>query len=278
MPEPKVEVRGATKSIPAGFYQWLRTIERDVRVWDLTPNEIKELITALQPASEPQEHPSTIDGTGEGVTGRKDLVDEQSAIHSGSASPFTNSDRLPLPDCPFCGGALTVTAMIPAGWNIRIGHADDCAIQQMSGVCCDTEADRDAFLSTWANRQPASEPSEYRRGVEEAGPVRSALLMARTWINSHDSACPSLIAPECEDGPWNECTCNLPSKLKVIDDALAADLSQPLADRIAREPTGAMIEAGLSEGSYDDNRAARWLIRDIWRSMFDAAKEEQTDV
>lgn len=33
--------------IPVGYYEWLYTIERDVRVWELTPNEIKRLTTTL---------------------------------------------------------------------------------------------------------------------------------------------------------------------------------------------------------------------------------------
>ena len=37
----------AGRPIPVEFYQWLYTIERDVRVWDLTPNEISALIAAL---------------------------------------------------------------------------------------------------------------------------------------------------------------------------------------------------------------------------------------
>ena len=43
------------------------------------------------------------------------------------------------------------------------------------------------------------------------------------------------------------------------------------AGAVEREPTDAMVEAGMGEGSFYDNLAAQSLIRDIWRAMFDAA-------
>ena len=44
----------ADGKIPVEFYQWLYGIERDVRVWDLTPNEVGALVAALRakPAGE----------------------------------------------------------------------------------------------------------------------------------------------------------------------------------------------------------------------------------
>jgi hypothetical protein len=42
-----ISERAERGAIPVEFYQWLYTIERDVLVWDLTPNEISALITAL---------------------------------------------------------------------------------------------------------------------------------------------------------------------------------------------------------------------------------------
>lgn len=38
----------ADEPIPVEFYQWLYSIEKDVRVWDMTPNEIVRLRAALR--------------------------------------------------------------------------------------------------------------------------------------------------------------------------------------------------------------------------------------
>lgn len=41
------DTEAVARAIPVEFYQWLYLIEKDVRVWDLTPNEIARLIAAL---------------------------------------------------------------------------------------------------------------------------------------------------------------------------------------------------------------------------------------
>ena len=42
-----ISERAERQAIPVEFYLWLTTIERDVRVWDMTPNEISALIAAI---------------------------------------------------------------------------------------------------------------------------------------------------------------------------------------------------------------------------------------
>lgn len=56
--------------------------------------------------------------------------------------------------------------------------------------------------------------------------LRMALLMARSWINSHDSHCLSLVVPHDEDGPYSQCNCSLVERCAVIDRALSADALQ----------------------------------------------------
>lgn len=87
--------------------------------------------------------------TGEGVIGRKVQFNGRTSIET---VPSTTTDRLPLPDCLYCGGEVSVCEMIPTGFSVRIHHKKGCAIEAMSGVTVDDAATLERFASAWNTR------------------------------------------------------------------------------------------------------------------------------
>ncbi len=48
--QPAEASEAVVSDIPLAFYQWRAGIERDTRLWELTPHEIKALLATLRPA------------------------------------------------------------------------------------------------------------------------------------------------------------------------------------------------------------------------------------
>lgn len=42
--------------------------------------------------------------------------------------------EIALSGCPFCGVVPQAFKMVPKGWTVKIDHAVDCAIGQLTGV------------------------------------------------------------------------------------------------------------------------------------------------
>ena len=61
------------------------------------------------------------------------------------------NDALQSP-CPFCGGGLTETRLIPQGWRISFHKIPGLSISQLGGVSCTTDRGCNAFLEAWGRR------------------------------------------------------------------------------------------------------------------------------
>lgn len=55
-------------------------------------------------------------------------------------------------NCPFCGGNVSVSDMLPKGYRVTINHKPGCAIEPHGGVICDGKESLSDFTAKWNAR------------------------------------------------------------------------------------------------------------------------------